>query len=888
MLSATFQRLFTRCAALLLVTPGANASVQVLFGNCDDVIDHTVCVVPDSSQITLWIRPQPGERVVVHDQRGPLEIVRRSAIDGGTRYEVLLHDRSHRVDVVREDAPGDVLWSLSLARRDRQPDLERVKQLFGQRRYEECETLLQSLLADRAFSRPGGALRLAGIFYHNRGQPERARDYYRRAIAQLLASGRVLEAVRAASAMAYLLQHTLRDFAGARAALTAVEPTPSWPAEAQFFAAYDRALLGFNSGEPRIALAGFDDAARLARRLGDAGRWQQRRVDAEVLLASQLQRMGRRDDARAIFDAWHNRDLTVLAACDRARFQSNAAWSQLLILEAGDTGPNPSSMLDAVVSDMRMHCGASDNVTLHIHRALAHWHAGRLDAAELALADAQAATDRPELRLRFWELEIAARIAAARGRRDVALATLAAMERLAGATLSPDARWRAAARRGDVLEQFGRVEDALAAYARADAVLREDLARVPLSSGLGPFNATRDWATRRQLALLIDRGAHARAARLVRAASLRSSLVSAATRIVDSDQVLARLSAARLAISEDLGAGWRVPSDELAVLEARRAEREASLARDLDSALGARAHTVEVDVTVAAADAQLAMYPAVDAWVVVVWRSSGPHVLPFACPTSDANGLAQCALDAAAKALAGARRLVILDGSALAQADVAALMLDGEPVVAKRRVVYSAGQPGDSLVRVDHARFGVVGDPTRQLPRSRAEAQAVLDQARRRQPDAIGLNGRDATFVAVRDQLDTVDVWHFAGHADTVAAQRWRHALALARGETLSVADVLALPRSPTFVVLSACGTSGAAAMDRDGATGLAQAFLVAGADAVLATSRAVDDADAQRLVHAFYANWTATTPADAALAIAQRSLADGATDWSAFRLLTH
>ncbi|MEO1574386.1 MAG: hypothetical protein AAFU65_05440, partial [Pseudomonadota bacterium] len=337
----TFRALTTVLfASLLCSAVPARAEVNVLWGNCEDALAGG-CVAADSGQITLWLRGEPGQRLALRDQRGALDVLRSSAVDGGQRYDVTLRPRSTRINVV-DTASGDApLWSLPITREPGAPKLERVKSLFGAREYDACEALLTTLVDDPSYTRRGSAERLAGIFYYSRGQPEKARQFYGRAIRSLTAEGRSLEAVRAASALAYLEQHTLRDFGRARAALAAMPITDNASAEARYWAAYDRGLLALNTGHPRDALTAFDDASRIARRLGDAGRWLQRRLDAEELLAAQLQRIGRRRDAQRVLGDWRQRDLSSLAACERAQFGSNAAWSTLLALEAGEAGDSP-------------------------------------------------------------------------------------------------------------------------------------------------------------------------------------------------------------------------------------------------------------------------------------------------------------------------------------------------------------------------------------------------------------------------------------------------------------------------------------------------------------------------------------------------------------------
>ncbi|MBC7973620.1 MAG: CHAT domain-containing protein [Myxococcales bacterium] len=96
----------------------------------------------------------------------------------------------------------------------------------------------------------------------------------------------------------------------------------------------------------------------------------------------------------------------------------------------------------------------------------------------------------------------------------------------------------------------------------------------------------------------------------------------------------------------------------------------------------------------------------------------------------------------------------------------------------------------------------------------------------------------------------------------------------------ISAPEIEKLTPAPGLVVLASCG--GAAGRDDGGNGSLVAAFLDAGADTVIGTGWSVDDADAARLIKAFYAHGGATDPVRA-LGAAQRSSGLAPTAWAAF-----
>jgi CHAT domain-containing protein len=140
-----------------------------------------------------------------------------------------------------------------------------------------------------------------------------------------------------------------------------------------------------------------------------------------------------------------------------------------------------------------------------------------------------------------------------------------------------------------------------------------------------------------------------------------------------------------------------------------------------------------------------------------------------------------------------------------------------------------------------------------------------------------------------------VDLLHIATHA-RVDSQRPRlSALALTpehRGDGTASAfgllDILGLKLSSSLVVLSACETSRGRLLPGEGVLGPAQAFLQAGAGAVVASYWRVDDLATSKFMQEFYRYLLAERlPAAEALRRAQLDEAEASSlhDWAAFSL---
>lgn len=101
----------------------------------------------------------------------------------------------------------------------------------------------------------------------------------------------------------------------------------------------------------------------------------------------------------------------------------------------------------------------------------------------------------------------------------------------------------------------------------------------------------------------------------------------------------------------------------------------------------------------------------------------------------------------------------------------------------------------------------------------------------------------------------------------------------------MTLADLLVEAPRPALVVLNGCSTGVRLALGRNDRVGLPEAFLVAGAAAVVATNEDVNDAQAGRFVQRLYAESPLEDPARAFHRAAAAAFAAGEPGWESFRM---
>lgn len=142
-----------------------------------------------------------------------------------------------------------------------------------------------------------------------------------------------------------------------------------------------------------------------------------------------------------------------------------------------------------------------------------------------------------------------------------------------------------------------------------------------------------------------------------------------------------------------------------------------------------------------------------------------------------------------------------------------------------------------------------------------ANAEREVEEVSRGYAHPVVMSGHGATPTEFLDRAASVDVVHFAGHAEIDMKQPGRSALLFGSfGDIgparLDAATIAAerLQHAP-LVVLAACRTGSGKTQKNEGVASLAAAFLHAGARGVVASLWDLDDNDSLHLFRTFHAN---------------------------------
>ncbi len=888
----------------------------VEFAGCVAVSRGPVCELGEGGEINVWAKAPPGTGVTLQVDGRPFLAHEKTFLQGGARLRLRLPEESRELVLTLQRDGARARFRLLFRREERVGPLEEAERLRQSGQSDAAGEMLSRALEGE----PGRALRarllskLARVDL-GRGEPTKAITRLKDAIALHRAEGRVSDAANDGLTLVYTHIFHGRSFPEARRALEDIALLfPSYP-EGPAWAAYYAALLASETGDFRSALSLLRGAAEGVERLGI----EKLRLEVTQLEADVLQRIGRAGEAEALL----GRAEEVLPAakpCQRASLLNDIGYNALLIARAGGAY---AARLDTSFSalgralDLYAEGGPCPrprnraNVLTNLAHASLSRGAG--DEARAYVARARGTFPAADARMTTEWVDIEGQVFLAEGRADLALRAYDDLRDQATRGAEPEGRFVAELGRARALAARGQTSAAADAYTRAEAISREWSLLVPLGEGRAAFLGRFEEGALEHVDLLLDVDPEAALLAARRARVQMLSALQWSSRIAGKEsaaraqweEVLSAYRRERLLLASEAGEDWKLAADQLAEVLAARRVREAELKAKLDGALGAigvtgttaRGETLPPPLE---GELVLAYFPVRGGLAGFAWTREGIAAkrLGSVDRSARADALAAILLGPFEAQIDRARRIRVVSQGTLDRIDVHALPWKNATLLARLPVVYGVDMPlpGAGLGGASGEGAGevlVVGDTRGDLPAARREAEAVVSRLERRNLRVRRLYKKEATHGALRGALEdpSVAAFHYAGHGFFKGRDGWESGLPLAGGAEFSLGDVLSLVRVPRHIVLSGCETGRTEVDVPVEGLGLGQAFVVAGAASVVATSRPVDDHFAEVVMAGFYGVAEGgESPRDMAevlrLAVLDAARESPSGDWASFRVL--
>jgi hypothetical protein len=477
---------------------------------------------------------------------------------------------------------------------------------------------------------------------------------------------------------------------------------------------------------------------------------------------------------------------------------------------------------------------------------------GDLSAARAGIEAAGAFSDEP--RMAQYRALLVAELALAEGHHTRAAQLFAELYETLPDGLSPEASWRALEGLGRALAAQRRWPEAIARLEAAEQLLARAARGVPDRGALTSFFGTHDHSARGLREAYIAVGRSDLAFHALRRAQRRHLLALARDQRVREHATHSAWQDAYANVLQQRGELTQLLTRLSLAPDTERSdlERDANERRDaLQTAQNQLLDLLGRD----ARDQDERLRDPRDGELMLAWLHTSAGLEAYAAFGGHTRHHRYAELPAAdgylepfADWLAQAREVSVLGFSQPESLDVHALLFRGAPLIDHVPVVYSLDLPPRAAALGESAgQVAVLGyDRRSNLAYAHRELAALTGALRQQGWQAHELAGSDLLQRAgPRPAL-----FYYAGHGTVDTSRNLRSTLALADGE-LSVAEILTLRSPPARVVLSACDAARVPDLREGMGVSLAQAFVLAGSDEVLAPIRAVGDRAAERVAAA-------------------------------------
>lgn len=879
--------------------------LEVMMSGCwESVASPPTCELHIPTELHLWVAGPHAPKIFVDEAEvAPHEGYPRS-IDDGHLVIVDVTPGQNRLEVHTgpEASPGR--WSLDL-RSEQTPTIARLRkelpelgQAPTEKVYVRAEAELRAAEPSMSVPERVASLALRQKLYRRFAHTEKSLEAGREGMLLALEAGRFQFAARIGRVLEFTLRKAGRD-AESRwpREVQALYSPLSGDADAMSRAWFHKAQAAAARGALTEAIADFEKAETIARRLG--------LVKAEAYaLTDRLGKVAALHRQEQVVDGVARLleviDDPAMGECvSRVRLLGSLAWSLLVVQDAPteqamalvDRGlallEGPSCVRADVVSERTVYASVALNGAL---AALAEGDEKRAESYLERMGEHEGR----DIDTR-WE-------ALARGRLDVMRgAPQRALERLEAESGEGDPllAWEAALVRAEAHDELGQTKRARDQFRAAEAVLDRVVASAGTLRAVDGFvsnvQASAQGLIRHELAL----GATQAAFDAARRARARPTIAFRRLRApgnADPEARRARAEAMEAYARDSSVLAEEIRSMETATTQARAASRRRQrellegMERHLDAAAaaaGSEEAPVE-DLRRPEPDALWVLaHPMGEAWVVFASLDGtvDAHVVELGDdPMAPLSELFGGALD---EPLDRADHVVLLPMGALTELPLHTVEWRGKPLVDAKPVAYGLDLPEAPEAGAASQAAAVLisaSSTAGALVEAKREGEAVAGHLTRHgwSTDVVAAPALDRA--AVRAAFDA-DLLHYAGHGEAAGRDGLESALLLPDGDRVTVRDILASPRSPRGVVLSACESAMPRAESLDGGTSLATAFLLSGSQWVIATSAPVRDADAHRLSAELYRE---AVPSSGPHALRRALLASrpDLEDWRLFRVL--
>lgn len=887
-------------------TPHRTLPLSVEYSGCTTVFAGPVCVLKKTRILSVWVQTESDAELIF---KGRYRILQEPVlVAGGKRFEIEVENGSNSLELNVKKDSAENRWTLDFSWQGLPAWFSQADKLRAKGKLEEARTILEKERSNDKHHIGLLHTALARLLYFE-GKISQAESRYRKAIEHYTESKYLSHRCRDASALAYLYVLQGRRFDMASKLLESALPPKGFADSIINFTSV-KAYVAAEMGDYRQTVRQYSRALLSANRLRPD---LKSRIEED--LAMYMLVIGRRKEAMQSLDnilrqSDHSAE-GELRHCQRASLLTRIVYSKTLSYEAReDVSEPPFAQIKEGLRLLDQHrCPDAHRFRFQLlhSKILTLLHYGQVQQAELGLTSLRKISqNRIENKLLIHEIE--ARVAHAK---QDAISANHLFRKLLEFSVSADdpiMEWKATIGVAQSLALMKKYDAALATYKRAHQLSRESVLKIALGDGRASFMAQRTGAFQQHIELLVKLKRNVQALAVARGyliQELRSLQRSSRLATLPPSQkaqwnkLMSRYQVERDKLSAEGKEEWELSEGQLLQARQGRKQDRLKLKQILDEAYSIIADDDSLDLLTQPGKDELFLlyYPSPTKWIGFASDQQSVEVkeiVPIRLHSDSRPTKSQIAeqlLNPFSEKINRNKKITILSTSKLQSIDFHGLPWSGDVLVAKKQVRYSldlARKRSRVTIRKNKRKALLVIDPESNLPKARQEV-TVIENALKESGDweVKTLVGDNALRSVVWQELQNANWFHFSGHADYGSQRGWNSALRLAKGTSLKITDLLSIEHAPDTVVLLGCET-GLSHAESGSNIGLAQAFLAAGSQTVIASTRPLSDAASKRFSSLFYGQ-VATKSDDVAgefqkAHVAQREQSR-TDDWSSLRL---
>jgi tetratricopeptide (TPR) repeat protein len=843
-----------------------------LYSGCRAVFSGHVCEVQKGDVVTLWVPYQPSDSWAVKPASG-VDVLEQRGVLEGLSWKIRFTQRFENIEIKKNNA---VVYTLHVRMHQAPAWIEKTDTL---RREGLLEKAHQAMPLEKELVQ-----KRDHIFWHaKKGRLFLAQQQFQEALWHLKRTGALgfkegllSEACQALLVQVYVYVYAQEDHEKAQGVYEEFLKNCKQEPESYAVAPYYMGRLFLDTGHIREAVEAFSSSAEAARKIGFHAQWQA----SQQMLAETWSTAGRHEEASGVFESLVQEPALLKNPCVHADALTNQAWHKLLWKEAGFLNPSLThvhSVLEKAIALYETSCADHEKwANAYTNKALAYVQEQHFQHALKWLEKARETSQQPVWRMKIWWMDIEARVALYNKSFSYALELYQTMALFAEKLQLKDVAWRSYVGKGAVFMRMHRDAQAVEMFTQAEKVLDAHSFQLPSHEGRGHFLSDRSLSAQGKIKALLRLGFVEKALLVARKARVRSLrgrvsydvLTPAQSKVLE--HTLYTYQKGRAALEKEVANDWQWSEQQWSAVQVQRRKQAETLEDMLEktyAALSPEGGQKTVFVTPEPQSCWV-LYFAMDALNHIGFAWNAHHVWTHAF-----SDLKKPLLNPFSECLEKAQKVHFLTHGQTHRIDFHALLWkDNQPLLKNKTVVYGMDIAPSKIKKIPFkdAHVHVVSDPSGDLPHAREEGMRVYGVLK----NILGHEhvkqhaGAEADYGTVLKAVSHADVLHFAGHGMFDGLEGYSSALRVAQGASVRVGDVLALKNVPAYVVLSGCETGKTDLQVWTQTMGLAQAFVLAGSHAVVASVKPVQDVVAARMMVLMYQTMLRTQSWDLAEAL--------------------